>query len=313
MMSSTLPDLSTDWIISDAPHGIRSGVGLAALTTFRVGGAAEWLAEPRSESELHDVLNWAAAYKLPMTVLGAGSNLLISDAGLPGVVISTRYLRGIRWLEQGRFWAAAGEPMVTLARLVAKRGWGGFEWAIGIPGTVGGAVAMNAGAHALSTADSLVEANLLDGQGQPLTLSAGSLQFGYRFSLVQQRRWVVTGATFQLEAGQDPGVVSGLTQQYWEQRRTTQPYDWPSCGSVFRNPVGHSAGWLIEQSGLKGFQIGGAQVAERHANFILNRGQATAADIHQLIAHVQAEVYRQWSVVLEPEVRILGSFGSELL
>jgi UDP-N-acetylmuramate dehydrogenase len=278
------------------------------MTTFRVGGPAEWYCEPHAEAELLLCLQWANSLGVPVTLLGAGSNLLISDAGLVGLVISTRWLRGVHLQADGRVWAAAGEPLINVVRLAAKQGWSGLEWAVGIPGTVGGAVVMNAGAHAQETATPLVEANLVDEHQNYRTLASADLGFSYRHSLLQERPWVVTGACFQLQTGHDPVEVSALTQRNWEQRQRSQPYDKPSCGSVFRNPPQHKAGWLIEQTGLKGFQIGGAQVAHRHANFILNANQASASDIHRLIHYVQDQVYRQWSLLLVPEVRILGDF-----
>gem|GEM_PF-5938493 len=161
---------------------IQSGIPLAPLTTFRVGGKAEWYCEPRSHLELQQCLAWARAEGIPTTLLGAGSNLLISDAGLKGLVIGTRRLRGMQLLAGGRIWAAAGEPLVNLARAAAKQGWSGLEWAIGIPGTLGGAVVMNAGAHGRAMADVLVEVQILDEEQEPYRLEPADLQFGYRRS-----------------------------------------------------------------------------------------------------------------------------------
>ncbi|MDX2273426.1 MAG: UDP-N-acetylmuramate dehydrogenase [Cyanobacteriota bacterium] len=293
---------------------LRRDVYLAPLTTFRVGGLAEWYGEPRTLADLQQLLGWADEQGMPVTVLGAGSNLLISDSGLGGVVLNTRKLHGIRILGEGRLWAAAGEPLVKVVRLAAQQGWSGLEWGIGIPGSVGGAVVMNAGAHGWATADTLTEVTVLDDDHHLRTLSVPELAFGYRYSLLQGRSWVVTGAYFQLHPTGDPTAIWAHTQANWEQRRRSQPYDLPSCGSVFRNPQSHTAGWLIEQAGLKGHQIGRAQVAERHANFILNLDQASAMDVHHLIRHIQEQVFRQWSLLLEPEVRILGDFaGHQLL
>jgi UDP-N-acetylmuramate dehydrogenase len=260
-------------------------------------------------SELRLCLEWAAAEQLPIVFLGLGSNVLISDRGLPGLVVNLRQWRGLEFTDDGQVWAAAGTPTIKLAHAVAERGWSGLEWAIGIPGTVGGAVFMNAGAHAASTAQVLTSVDILDEFWRPRTLTPDQLQFEYRTSILQQRRWLVVGARFQLEPGHDAARVIAQTQANWEQRHSTQPYDWPSCGSVFRNPSPKTAGWLIEQTGLKGCSLGGAQVAEKHANFILNRDRATAADIYCTIAHVQTQVERQWSLRLHPEVRILGDFS----
>ena len=287
---------------------IRPGIPLAPLTTLRVGGRAEWYCEPGSNLELRQCLAWARAEGIPATLVGAGSNLLISDAGLPGLVIHTRRLRGLQLLEGGRIWAAAGEPLVNLARAAAKQGWSGLEWAIGIPGTLGGAVVMNAGAHGHAMADVVVEVQILDEEQEPCRLKPADLQFGYRRSRLQDLPWTVIGATLQLIPGQDPAQVQWETQRHLNQRLSSQPYHLPSCGSVFRNPETYPAGWLIERVGLKGYRIGGAQISERHANFIVNCGQASANDIYRLIRLAQEKVYQQWSILLEPEVRILGSF-----
>ncbi|MEN9229611.1 MAG: UDP-N-acetylmuramate dehydrogenase [Thermostichus sp. DG02_5_bins_236] len=287
---------------------IQSGIPLAPFTTFRVGGPAEWYCEPHTDLELRQCLAWARSEGILVTLLGAGSNLLISDAGLQGLVINTRRLRGIQLLEGGRIWAAAGEPLVNVSRVAAKQGWRGLEWAIGIPGTVGGAVVMNAGAHAYAMSDVLVEAQILDEEQELYRLERQDLYFGYRRSRLQQSPWTVTGALLQLVPGGDPAQVQLETQHNLNQRLSSQPYHLPSCGSVFRNPEGYRAGWLIEQVGLKGYRIGGAQISERHANFILNCDQATAGDIHRLIRLAQEKVCQEWSLLLEPEVRILGQF-----
>lgn len=167
---------------------------------------------------------------------------------------------------------------------------------------------MNAGAHGGCTADSLVNAQVLLPDGTTQILTPAELQYRYRTSSLQGKGWLVTQATFQLQPGADPDLVTATTSDHLNHRRTTQPYHLPSCGSVFRNPTNYKAGWLIEQAGLKGHQIGGAQIAQRHANFILNCGGATASDIFQLIRHVQQQVEQHWALCLEPEVKILGEF-----
>ena len=294
--------LSTDCLIK--PH-----VSLAAFTSFRVGGPAQWYVAPKQFAELQASFEWAQAHDLPVTLLGAGSNLLISDRGLPGLVISTRRLRQNQFdPESGHVTVGAGEPLPLLAWHAAERGLQGMAWAVGIPGTVGGAVVMNAGAHGGCTADYLVNAHVLLPDGTTKILTPQDLHYRYRTSALQGKNWLVTQATFQLQPGFDPVALTALTSQHYNQRRTTQPYHLPSCGSVFRNPSDYKAGWLIEQAGLKGYQIGGAQIAERHANFILNCGNAMASDIFRLIRHAQQQVEKHWSLQLEPEVRILGDF-----
>ncbi|MEM8612750.1 MAG: UDP-N-acetylmuramate dehydrogenase [Cyanobacteria bacterium P01_H01_bin.105] len=287
---------------------VKAQFSLAPMTTFKVGGPAEWFAAPRSIDDLQACVQWANAEGLPITRLGAGSNLLISDRGLPGLVICTRYLRQTQFDETGRVTVAAGMPMATLAWKVAKRGWKGLVWTVGIPGTVGGAIAMNAGAHGSETQEILVSTEVLTPEGSLETLTPDQLQFKYRTSVLQADLRIITQATFQLKPGYDPQAVRAETSADLEQRRSTQPYHLPSCGSVFRNPQPKSAGWLIEHSGLKGFKMGQAQVAERHANFILNCGGATASDIFKLIHHIQDIVNDRWSLQLRPEVQILGDF-----
>ena len=288
---------------------IKAQIPLSHLTSFRVGGPAEWYVAPRSLTELQASFEWASTQEMPITLLGAGSNLLISDRGLPGLVVGTRRLRHAAFdAETGQVTVGAGEPLPRLAWQIAERGWQGFEWAVGIPGTVGGAVVMNAGAHGGCISDCLVNAQVLMSNGIIKTLTADELEYAYRTSKLQGKNWLVTQATFQLKPGADPEVVTAETSSHLNHRRSTQPYHLPSCGSVFRNPGNYKAGWLIEQVGLKGFQIGGAQIAQRHANFILNCGSATASDIFQIIHHVQQEVEQQWRLLLEPEVRILGDF-----
>jgi len=288
---------------------IRPQASLASLTSFRVGGPAEWYVAPRRLEDLQASFAWAESQGLPLTLLGAGSNLLVSDRGLPGLVICTRHLRQTQFdPETGTVTAQAGQPIARLAWQAAELGWQGLEWAVGIPGTVGGAVVMNAGAHKSCTADILIEVQTLSAAGRVEQLTTQNLGFSYRTSILQGSDRLVTQATFQLKPGADPKQVLAETSRHLEQRRCSQPYHLPSCGSVFRNPESHPAAWLIEQLGLKGYQIGGAQVAERHANFILNCGGAKASDIFQLIRHVQQQVEQHWSLRLEPEVKILGEF-----
>jgi UDP-N-acetylmuramate dehydrogenase len=224
-------------------------------------------------------------------------------------VIGTRRLRHSHFdPETGLVTVGAGEPIPRLAWQAADRGWQGLEWSVGIPGTVGGAVVMNAGAHHGCIANYLINAQVLLPDGTLRVLTPQDLQYRYRTSILQGKDWVVTQATLQLQPGADPAAVTAATTDHLNHRKTTQPYHLPSCGSVFRNPAQYKAGWLIEQAGLKGYQIGGAQVAERHANFILNCGGASASDIFRLIRYVQQAVEQRWALKLEPEVRILGEF-----
>ena len=284
---------------------------LDKLTTFRVGGEAQWLALPKTSGQLQIALCWAKSAELGVTLLGAGSNLLISDRGLPGLVVCTRALRQSHFdADTGRVTAAAGEPWSSLAWKAARHGLKGFEWTIGIPGTVGGAVVMNAGAHGGETADILVEAEIAEPEGTVSVLRSEDLGFRYRTSDLQGRDRTVISATFQLSPGHDPAKVKTATASDLRSRRKTQPYHLPNCGSVFRNPLPHSAGKLIEAAGLKGFQIGSAQISTLHANFIVNLGGARASDVLALIRHAQAAVYERSGISLETEVKIIGDFGS---
>ena len=288
---------------------IKSQASLSAFTSYRVGGAADLYVAPRNIEALQASLKYAKERNLKVTTLGAGYNLLVSDRGISGLVIATRHLRFSNFDPQtGQLTVAAGESIPSLALAAAELGWQGLEWAVGIPGTAGGAVVMNAGAHNSCIADMLVSAQVLSPDGTLETLTPDKLGYSYRTSLLQGGDRIVTQATLQLAPGADPAKVVAITKEHKKHRLSTQPYNFPSCGSVFRNPKPYSAGWLIEQTGLKGYQIGGAQVAQLHANFIVNRGGAKASDIFCLIRHIQHQVQERWSINLEPEVKMLGEF-----
>lgn len=288
---------------------IEPRVPLGNLTTYRVGGVAEWYVAPRNRKELMASFEWYQSHDLPLTLLGAGSNMLVSDRGLPGLVVSTRHLKESLFDgHTGRITVGAGEPIAKIAWRAAKRGWQGLEWAVGIPGTIGGGVVMNAGAHNQCVGDVLVSALVLSGNGKIEELTSEDLDYSYRTSNLQGDNRIVIQATFQLTPGSTREEVMAKTNQNLKVRKSSQPYHLPSCGSVFRNPKPRAAGWLIEQLGLKGYQIGSAQIAHRHANFILNCGNGKANDIFRLIRHVQEQVEQSFSVSLEPEVKIIGEF-----
>jgi len=288
---------------------IKSNISLSGFTSYKVGGEAQWYSAPRDLMDIRATVEYAQALDLPITILGAGSNLLVSDEGIPGMVIATRHFRYKYFDNQtGQLTVAAGEPIPSLAWEAASLGWEGLEWSVGIPGTVGGAVVMNAGAHNKCMGEMLVSAELLSPDGTLETVNRSQLGYTYRSSLLQGNERIVTQATFQLQPGADPAKVTARTKEHKQHRLSTQPYNFPSCGSVFRNPLPRTAGWLIEQTGLKGYQIGGAQVAQLHANFIVNRGGARANDIFRLIRHIQHQIQDQWSILLEPEVKMIGQF-----
>jgi len=288
---------------------LRTQTSLSAFTSYRVGGEVDYYVSPQNLGALQASIEYAKENDLAITILGAGSNLLVSDRGIRGLVIATRHLRYKHFEPAtGQLTVSAGEAIPTLAWDAAALGWEGLEWAVGIPGTVGGAVVMNAGAHNSCIADMLVSAQVLSPDGTLTTLTPEELGYTYRSSLLQGGKRIVTQATFQLQPGADPIQVIDRTKEHKKHRLSTQPYSYPSCGSVFRNPQPYTAGWLIEQTGLKGYQLGGAQVAQLHANFIVNRGGAKASDIFSLIRHIQNEVQEHWSIWLEPEVKMLGEF-----
>jgi UDP-N-acetylmuramate dehydrogenase len=286
---------------------VEANVPLALLTAYQVGGNAEWFVQPSHEKVLSESLAWARDSLLPITVIGAGTNLLVSDQGIPGLVVHLRSWRGIETLGEGLLDVRAGESIAALSWLVARKGWAGLEWAVGVPGSIGGAVVMNAGAHGAQMADNLVSVEVLTETGERRTLTAEQLELSYRHSALQEHPWIVLSARIQLETDRDPATLTQTLNAFNDYRHRTQPSGFPNCGSVFRNPKeGHRAGWLIEQCGLKGYQVGAAQVAEKHANFILNRGGATAKDILVLMERMRSQVYDRWGVSLEPEVRMLG-------
>ena len=291
------------------PHGLRQAIALHDYTTWKVGGPAQWFAEPGSQDELIALAAWAVAEGLVFRCIGAGSNLLIADAGLEGLTLCNRRLQGSR-LDGSEGWveAEAGEPIPTLARKAARAGLHGLEWSVGIPGTVGGAIVMNAGAQGGCTAEWLHSVRVIDPARpeQPFTLGAEELDFAYRHSRLQQEPLLVLSALFRLEAGHDPTAITARTSGNLHSRTSTQPYQQPSCGSVFRNPEPNKAGQLIEALGLKGLSVGGAQVSTLHANFIVNTGGARAEEIDTLIRQVQKQVHRAHAIVLHPEVKRLG-------
>jgi UDP-N-acetylmuramate dehydrogenase len=290
---------------------IRSNVSLQGLTTWKVGGLAQWYFEPFTLTEIQSGFAWAKKNQLPITIIGAGSNLLISDRGLNGLVICTRHLRCVDTqfdLETRSIIVDAGKMFATLSWKAASRGWGGLEWAAGIPGTVGGSVANNAGAHGHSTQEILVSTEVLNLDGSIETLENQDLDYSYRASNLQAGApRILLSAKFKLEAAGDPEEIKARTFRDLEKRHSKQPYDRP-CGYVFRNPSPQYAAALIESLGLKGYRIGGAEVSTLHANFIINHKDATATEIRELIYFVQSRVKAKYAIELQPEVKMLGEF-----
>lgn len=286
----------------------KSNFPLSGLTTLRVGGPAQWLAEPTCVEEIQASIDWANNNNVESHIIGAGSNLLIHDDGLPGLTVCLRKLNGLKIDKvHGLVEAMAGEAIPSLSRRVAKYGMHGLEWSVGIPGTVGGAVVMNAGAEGNCTADWLESVRVMPRKGgESFILTRADLDFSYRYSILQNNELTLISAKFRLEPNHVPQELSQKTSLHLHNRITTQPYQFPSCGSVFRNPEPLKAGQLIEKLGLKGTRIGGAEVSSLHANFIINKGNATSNDIVLLIKLLQQQVEKHHGLYLHPEVKRLG-------
>ena len=280
------------------------GVSMAEHTTWRCGGAAERVYVPGTLDDLSAYLG-ALPAEVPLTWLGRGSNVLVRDGGMRGVVIQLREPFSEIVVESGMARAQGGAPCARLAALTAEAGWTGLEFLAGIPGSVGGALAMNAGAADHEIWDRVEAIETLDRQGCRHVLEAVAVETGYRFAQLPEGHGVVAG-TFRLTQAEDPGAPRRRLRALMDERRATQPVSKPSGGSVFRNPPGQFAARLIEQAGLKGTRIGGAEVSQTHANFIVHDGDASAADIESLIEHVRHQVEAHSGVRLELEVRILG-------
>ena len=275
-------------------------------TTFRVGGPADVLIAPRAE-QLAKIIQLCRRREEPFYIIGNGSNLLVGDGGIRGVVIDmTRHVDELL-IKGKKITAGAGVMLSRAANLAAEHRLTGMEFAAGIPGTVGGAVTMNAGAYGGEMKDIVDHVMVLDREGNEEKVSVDQLQMGYRTSCIPREEYLVTEVVLTLRFGNADAVRERMNELR-KQRAEKQPLEYASAGSTFKRPEDHFAGKLIMDAGLAGHQIGGAAVSEKHCGFIINRGNATAADIRALIEHVQAEVERQFSVVLEPEVRILGEF-----
>ena len=290
--------------MAEAIAGESRQVPMARHTTWRCGGAADCVFAPHSIDDLSTYLAGLEA-DVPLTWLGRGSNVLVRDGGMRGVVIQLSEPLSEIVLEPPRVRAEGGALCARLAALTAAAGFAGLEFLAGIPGTVGGALAMNAGAAGSEVWEFVESIETVDRQGARHQLSAGQVRFGYRFADIPAGHGVVAGR-FLLEPSEDPAQPEHRLRELMDRRRATQPVSLPNGGSVFRNPPGGHAARLIEEAGLKGFRIGGAEVSRTHANFIVNEGEASAADIEQLIGHVRQAVEDHSGVRLELEVRILG-------
>lgn len=274
-------------------------------TTFEIGGPADFYVIPEDFDEVRDVIAACKDAGVDYFVLGCGSDLLVSDEGYRGVIVAVADgLVGVS-VEGDEICCQAGVGLREASEMACELGLSGLEFACGIPGSVGGACFMNAGAYGGCMADALKEVRVLLPDGSVVDVPAGELDLGYRKSRIADEGWVVLSATFGLNPG-DPQKIRATMDDLTHQREEKQPLELPSAGSTFKRPEGHFAGKLITDAGLKGYQSGGAAVSKKHAGFVVNVGGATASDVHAVIEHVQDEVERQFSVRLESEVRFLG-------
>lgn len=276
-------------------------------TTFRVGGPADYFVMPQSIEEVQKIVAFCKKSEMPYYIIGNGSNLLVSDSGYRGVIIQIYKTMSEITVEGNLVKAQAGALLSKIGNIALEASLSGFEFAAGIPGTVGGAVVMNAGAYGGEMKDILVSATVLTADGAILTLYNEELELGYRTSIIAKNDYVVLEATYELQ----PSVkeeIRGKMDELKVQRVTKQPLEYPSAGSTFKRPEGYFAGKLIQDAGLRGFQVGGAQVSEKHCGFVINKENATAADIIELMKQVSDRVMQEFGVRLEPEVKMLGEF-----
>ena len=292
-----------DHILKDEP--------MSAHTTFRIGGPADYFVVPEDAASLGRGVALCRAEGVDYFITGNGSNLLVGDGGYRGVVFHICHtMDDVAYEEKGTellVEAGAGVMLSSLARQVSSKGYTGFEYATGIPGTLGGGVTMNAGAYGGEISDNLLWAELMDETGAVLRLERDRLKLSYRHSVMMEQPLVVLRAGFSFTKG-DAMAITEKVAELSRSRKEKQPLEYPSTGSTFKRPEGYFAGKLIQDCGLKGFRVGDAMVSEKHSGFVINVGHATAADVMTLIRHVQQEVDRQFCVRIEPEVRMIGEF-----
>ncbi len=281
-------------------------------TTFRIGGPADLFASPQTEEGLIRGLRWCQDNQIPFYIIGNGSNLLVGDKGFRGVIF--QICRNLDFSEiqeeetkEIRICAGAGIMLAKLAKDISARGYTGFEFATGIPGTLGGAVTMNAGAYGGEMKQVIESVRAVDAGGEIREFSMEELELGYRTSRIQKESLIVLSVLMKFKRG-DRAAISARVDELSRQRREKQPLEYPSAGSTFKRPEGYFAGKLIQDAGLKGYRVGDAMVSEKHSGFVINAGEATAAQVRQLMADVDREVYQKFQVHLEPEVRMIGEF-----
>lgn len=289
-------------------ESIKTNEPMSKHTTFRIGGEADYFVMPKTSEQIKELLLFCKKAGINYYLIGNGSNLLVGDKGFRGLIIQIdKAFDEITWIDENTVKAQAGVMLSRLASEIANRSLTGFEFASGIPGTLGGAVYMNAGAYGGEIKDCIVSALVLDEENQMKTLAKEELELSYRSSIVQKKDYVVLEAVFQFEKGDKDAIFAKMAELN-EQRREKQPLNYPSAGSTFKRPEGHFAGKLIMDAGLGGFKTGAAMVSEKHCGFVVNTGGATASDVRKLMEDVDRIVFEQFGVHLEPEVRFLGEF-----
>ncbi|MFT8458716.1 MAG: UDP-N-acetylmuramate dehydrogenase [Liquorilactobacillus ghanensis] len=277
---------------------------LSKYSNTRTGGPADVLAFPNNSQELIELVNQAAQLQLPLTILGNASNLIVKDGGIEGLVVILRNLNQIT-CHENKITAEAGAALIAVTETACQQGLTGLEFAAGIPGSVGGAVFMNAGAYEGEISQVVEEVTVIDRQGNLKHYKNHDLNFNYRHSRIQVEGDLILTATFALRPGKRQLIREKMNELNF-QRAAKQPLEYPSCGSVFQRPKGYYTGKLIHDAGLQGFRVGDAQISLKHAGFIINLGQATAKDYLAVIKHVQQVIWEKFQVKLETEVRIIG-------
>lgn len=285
-------------------NDIKIDEKLSEYVNFKVGGPADILLIPNSKEQVIKSIKICKENNIPFYLIGNGSNILVRDGGFRGVVLSLKNVKNI-YVDGEKIEAECGVMLKEVSDKAIENSLTGFEFACGIPGTIGGAVFMNAGAYDGEISKVIESAEVIDENCNIIRLSREELDFGYRSSLVMKKGYTVLSAVFKLEKGQVK-TIKELIEDLTNKRESKQPLEYPSAGSTFKRPTGYFAGKLIQDAGLKGYSIGGAAVSEKHSGFVINKGNATAEDITDLIKHIQDEVKKQFGVDLHPEVRIIG-------
>lgn len=294
----------TDIILNELGISYKANEPMSLHTSFKIGGGAEYFVEPSNEKELSAVLKATKENNIPVTVIGNGSNLLVSDEGIEGVVVSTLKMKTIRLLDETHIFAEAGSSLTAVCLFAKNNSLSGLEFAYGIPGSVGGALYMNAGAYGGEMSDVVESAKSLD-NGKLVERKVDEIDLSYRHSVYTGNNEIIVGVTFKLKKGNLDEIEEKMNT-LMQKRKTSQPLDFPSGGSTFKRPEGYFAAALIDECGLKGLSVGGAEVSRKHAGFVINRENATCCDVLDLIQKIKDAVFEQKGVKLETEVIFLG-------